>query len=144
MLLRLLARRDFPHQLGRALLDALLQRGGQLGQRRTLGGELRQQGLALDLGGLARGDVGADADQRSEAAIRLAHRPRAHVDPVLRAIGPDVAVFDLVVAAGFDRFIQHGEPARAIIGMHRRQQILIGKRLARLVSEKRLAGVGRL
>ena len=63
-------------------------------QRRALGGQLRQQILALDLGGLARGDIGADADQRLDAAVRPAHRAGADVDPVLRAVGPDVAVLD--------------------------------------------------
>ena len=102
LLLRLFARGDFLHQIGGALLDALLQRCGQFRQRGALGGQLLQQVLALDFGSLARGDVGADADQRFDAAVGPAHRPRAHVDPVLRAVGPDDAVFDAVVVAGPD------------------------------------------
>ena len=69
LLLRLFAGGDFLHQIGGALLDALLQGRGQFGQRRALGGQLRQQVLALDFGGLARGDIGANADQRLDAAV---------------------------------------------------------------------------
>ena len=58
LLLGFFARGDFLHQIRGALLDALLQRGGQFRQRRALGGQLRQQRLAFDLGGLARGDIG--------------------------------------------------------------------------------------
>ena len=40
--------------------------------------------------------------------------------------------------------VQHLHAPRAIVGMNRGQQILIGKRLARLAPEKRPAGVGGL
>ena len=71
-----------------------------------------------------------------------AHRAGADVDPVLRAVGPDGAVFDAVVPAGLDGLLQHPGAPRAIVGMNRRQQILVRKRLAGPASEKRLAGVG--
>ncbi len=142
LLLRSFARRDFLHQIGGALIDALLQRRRQFRQRGALGRELRQQIFALDLGNLARGDVGRDADQRPDAAIRPPDGARADVDPMLRAVGPDVAVFDAVVLAGFDGPAEHLEAPCAIVGMHRRQQILIGERIIRLAAEKRLAGVG--
>ncbi len=99
LLLCLFARGDFLHQLGGALLDALFQRRRQVRQRRALGRQLRQQIFALDIGDLARGDVGGNADQRFDAAIGPAHRARADIDPVLRAVRPDIAVFDAVVAA---------------------------------------------
>ncbi|HYI29320.1 MAG TPA: hypothetical protein VD863_15885 [Bradyrhizobium sp.] len=74
LLLRPFARRDFLHQIGGALLDPLFQRGGQFRQRGALGGELRQQIFALDFGKLARGDIGGDADQRFDAAVRRSNR----------------------------------------------------------------------
>ena len=115
LLLRLLAGGDFLHQIGRALFDALLEGRRQFRQRGALGRQLRQQVLALDFGGLARGDVGADADQRVDAAVRPAHRAGADVHPVLRTVGPDIAVFDAVVVAGLDGLIEHspgGVPGR--------------------------------
>ena len=65
LFLRFLAGGDRFHQLGRTLLDALLERCGQFRQRRALGRQLRDQILALDFGRLARGDVGANTDQRA-------------------------------------------------------------------------------
>ena len=59
LLLRLFAGRDFLHQVGGALLDALLEGRGQFRQRRALGSQLRQQILAFNFRGLARRDVGA-------------------------------------------------------------------------------------
>src|SRR4029450_5690449 len=76
------------------------------------------------------------------AALGAPNRPRGDFDPMLRSLGPDIAVFDVVVAAGCDGQIKHLETSRPIIGMNRRQQILIGNGLARLASEKRLAGIG--
>ena len=125
LLLRLFARGDFLHQVGGALLDALLKRRGQFRQRGALGGQLRQQRLAFDLGGLARRDVGRNADQRSDAAVGPAHRPRADVHPMHRAVGPDIAVFDIIVAAGLDRAVERLLPPGAIVGMNRGQQILV-------------------
>jgi hypothetical protein len=144
LLLGLFAGRDFLHQVGGALLDPLFERGGQLRQRGSLGGQLRQQIVAFDFGHLARGDVGGNADQRFDAAIRPAHRPRADVDPMLRSVGPDVAVFDAVVAAGLDGPFHHLGTPGPIVGMNRGQQILVRKGLARLASEECLAGVGSL
>ncbi len=71
-----------------------------------------------------------------------ADRPRADLDPMLRSVRPDVAVFDAVVAAGCDRQIEQLETSRPILGVNRSQQILIWKGFARLASEERLAGVG--
>ena len=144
LLLGLLARGDFLHQVGGALLDALFQRRGQVRQRGALRRQLRQQILALDLGDLARRDVGGHADQRSDAAVGPAHRAGPDIDPVLRSVRPDVAVFDAVIAAGLDGALQHLGAARAVVGMNRGLQILERKRLAGLASEKTLAGVGSL
>src|ERR1700675_2312001 len=63
---------------------------------------------------------------------------------MLRSVGPDIAVLDAIVPAGLDGPIQHVETSRAIVGMNRRQQILVRKRLARLAAEERLTGVGGL
>ena len=61
---------DLLDQIGRSLLDALLEGRGQFGQRGSFGRQLGEQCLALDFGRLARGDVGANADQRPDAAVR--------------------------------------------------------------------------
>jgi hypothetical protein len=98
LLLRLFAGGDFLHQVGRALLDALLEGRGQFCQRRALGGQLLQQILAFNFRGLARRDVGANANQGSEAAIGAAHRTGTYVHPMLRTVRPDHTVFDAVVA----------------------------------------------
>ena len=83
LLLGLFARRDFLHQIGGALLDALLQRCGQFSQSGAFRRQLGQQILAFDLVDLARGDVGANAYQRFDAAVPPANRASADVDPVL-------------------------------------------------------------
>ena len=62
--------------------------------------------LAFDFGGFARGDVGGNAHQRSDAAVGPAHRARADIDPMHRAVGPDVAVFEAIVLAGLDRAVE--------------------------------------
>ena len=142
LLLRLFAGGHGLDQIGRSLLDALLKGRGQFRQRRALGRQLGEQVLSLDFRRLARGDVGANADQRADAAIRPAHRAGAHVDPMLRAVRPDIAVFDAVIAARRNGLIEHRKASRPVVGMNRRQQILVGKRLARLPSEKADADVG--
>ena len=98
LFLRLFAGGNFLHQFGGALIDALFQRGAQFRQRGALGRQLPQQIVALDVRGLARGDVGADADQhlmlpsgRRTTRARVSH-------PMHRTVRPDVAVFDLVIA----------------------------------------------
>ena len=83
LFLRFLAGGDGFHQIGRTLFDALLQGCGQFRQRRALGLQLREQGLALDLCRLAQSHVGADADQRADAAVWPAHRTGAYLYPVL-------------------------------------------------------------
>src|SRR5436305_1248321 len=83
--------------------------------RGTLGSQLRQQILALDFGGLARGDVGRHPDQRLDAAIGPAHRAGAGVDPMHRTVGPDIAVFETVILAGRDRAVEHVLPRRAVV-----------------------------
>ena len=64
LLLCLLAGGDLFHQLSRTLLDALLERCGQFRQRGAFGRQLGDQILPLDFGRLARGDIGANTDQR--------------------------------------------------------------------------------
>ena len=97
---------------------------GQLRQCRALGCELRQQRLALDFGDLARGDIQRHADQRLRTAIDAAHDARARLDPVHRAIRPDVTVFDVIILAFADGPVEYLLPPRAVIGMDRRLQIL--------------------
>jgi hypothetical protein len=63
---------------------------------------------------------------------------------VLRTVRPDVAVFDAVVLAGPDGPVHHIETPRPIVGMNRRQQILVRKRIVRIASEKPLADAGGL
>ncbi|MGY2901496.1 hypothetical protein ACVWVY_000517 [Bradyrhizobium sp. URHC0002] len=144
LLLRLLASGHSLDQIGRSLLDALFEGRGQFGQRGAFGRQLGEQILPLDFGRLAGGDVGANADKRADAAVRPAHRAGAHVDPVLRAVGPEITVFDAVIAARRNGMIEHREASRPVLGMNRRQQILVGKRFARLPPEIAGEGVGRL
>lgn len=136
LLLGLFARSDFLHQIGGTLLDPLFERRRQFRQRGALGGQLRQQTLAFDFRDLARGDIGGNADQRFDAAVRPANRARPDIDPMLRSVRPDIAVFDAVVLAGLDGLLHHLHAPGAIVGMNRRQQILIRKRFARLAAEK--------
>ena len=96
--------------------------------------------LALDFGRLARGDVGANADQRLDAAVGAIYRPAAHVGPVQRTIGPDIAELDVIVVpfleCARDAFIA----ARAIVGMDRALQVLICERPLRIASKRGFAG----
>ncbi len=61
---------------------------------------------------------------------------------MLRSVGPDRAVLDAVILAGLDSLVQDLTAARAVLGMNRCLQILVGKRIVCLASEKRAAGVG--
>ena len=106
LLLRLLAGGDGLHQIGRTLLDALLEGCGQFRQRRALGRQLGDQSLALDFGRLARGDVGANADQRRMLPSgRRTARARTSTQ-CCEPSGQIIAVFDAVVPACRDGLIE--------------------------------------
>ena len=114
-----LAGRHRLHQIGRTLLDALLEGCRQFRQRRALGRQLCNQRLALDFSRLARGDVGANADKRLDAPVGAMYRPAAHVDPVQRTVGPDIAELDVIVVPLLERARDAFIAARAIVGMNR-------------------------
>ena len=139
LFLRLLARGHRLDQIGRPLLDALLQRRGQFRQRGAFGGELGEQIFAIEFGSLARGDVGANADQRLDAAVGPIDRPAAHVDPVQRTVGPDIAEFDVVVMPLLDRARDAIVAVRAIVGMNGALQVLIRERSLDIASKCGLA-----
>jgi len=61
---------------------------------------------------------------------------------MLRTVGPDGAIFDAVIPAGLDGPVQHVLTPGAIVGMNRRQQVLVRERLARLAAQERLASIG--
>ena len=144
LFLRLLARGHLLHQFGAALLDALLERGGQLRQCRALRGQLPEQIVAFDVRRLARGDVGADADQGLDAAVGPPHHAGPRIDPMHRAIRPNVAVFDPVIGAFIDGPLQHLESSLPVVGVNRCLQIFEGKRLTRLPPEEAGAGIRQL
>ena len=144
LLLCALAGGDLLHQVGGALLDALLQRRRELGQRGALGRQLVQQRIALDIGGLSRGNVDANADQRPRLAIGMTDNAGASLDPVHRAIRPDVAIFDVVVGAILQGSVQRLLATFAIIGINRSLQVVEGERLRRAAPEEGLAGIRQL
>ncbi len=140
LLLCLLAGGDLLQQLGRTLFDALLERCGQFRQRGTFGRQLGEQGFALDLGRLAGSDIGANADQRLDAAVGPIYRAATHVGPVQRTVGPDIAELDIIVVPLLDGSRDAFIAARAIVGMDCALQVLIRERSLRIASKRGFAG----
>jgi hypothetical protein len=82
------------------------------------------------------------AGQQADAAIARTDRPGPDVDPVHRAVRPDVAKLDDEIGATVQRVLQNGLHARLIFGVHRAQPIVVGERVALVPAEVRL-GDGR-
>ena len=98
----------------RSALDALLQRARQRRQARCAPPRVRRAAShARARRALAGGDVRRHADQAIYPAVGVPERAGADVDPMLRAVRANVAVFDDVVGAGLDGLLQHLAAARS-------------------------------
>jgi hypothetical protein len=101
---------------------------------------LCDQRLALDFGRLARRDVGANANKRFDAPVGAIYRPAAHVGPVQRTVGPDIAELDVIVVPLLECARDAFSAARAIGGMDRALEVLICERFLHIASKRGLAG----
>jgi hypothetical protein len=117
LLLRMLPRRDLGDQFLGALLDPLFERRCQFGQGRALFRQFGKQVLALELGGLALGDVRRHTDELKYFAAFVASRAGADIDPMDSPARPDGPVFKRQIAAGFHRQADCARHMRQVVRM---------------------------
>ena len=100
LLLCFLARSDLHHQFLCTFLDSLFKRLCQIRKRYAFRSQFAKKTFPLQLRCFACCDIGRNANKLIYFADCVPERAGAHINPVHRAVRPDIPMLDHIVVAG--------------------------------------------